>query len=289
MSGGWRQWNRSADLIIGTNGPDTINGGNLNDEIYGCNGNDDLNGNADNDFIDGGEGIDDIKGEGGNDVLIGGPGNDALDGGGDDDTLTGGPGADDFKCGGGTDTITDFNANEGDTKSNNCEIVNPTPSAPTINQPATITDCTQNFVVTGTAQAGATITLYKKVGMTLTQLDGTTVTNSGGTWSITLNPLDPNLGAGAGGTFTLVAKASFGQQISGESAPKTLTIDCVVPPPAIDAHGDVTDCTEGITITGTSEPGTESINLYADGTQITGLTITPDAKWCLDSYLDCPR
>ena len=27
-----------------------------------------------------------------------------------------------------------------------------------------------------------------------------------------------------------------------------------------------------------SAPGTESINLYADGTQITGLTITPDAQ-----------
>ena len=39
--------------------------------------------------------------------------------------------------------------------------------------------------------------------------------------------------------------------------------------------------TDGITITGTSEPGTESINLYADGTQITGLTITPeeDGTW----------
>ena len=44
------------------------------------------------------------------------------------------------------------------------------------------------------------------------------------------------------------------------------------------AHDDVTDCTDGITITGTSEPGTESINLYADGIQITGLTITPDAN-----------
>ena len=35
--------------------------------------------------------------------------------------------------------------------------------------------------------------------------------------------------------------------------------------PAIDAHGDDTDCSDGITISGTSPGGTESINLYADG------------------------
>ncbi|MFZ0315436.1 MAG: hypothetical protein WAL23_00690, partial [Nitrososphaeraceae archaeon] len=356
------------DTIIGTSGTDTISANSGNDNVFGCAGDDTLNGNGGNDFIDGGDGIDTIKGNEDNDVLIGGPGNDDIDGGSGDDTLTGGPGKDNFQCGSGTDTITDYNPNAPDFDTiqamNQCENINPTPTKPTITQPATVTDCTQNFVVTGTAQAGSTITLYKKVGATLTQLDGTTTTDASGQWSITLNPLDPNLGDG---TFTLVAKAQFGQQISVESDPKTLTINCALTqpvindpgtitdcttdftvtgtadpgttitlykkvgatltqldgttttgqngawsitldptdpnlgqgtftlvataskqgktdvtsdevtliincPPAIDAHGDDTDCTDGITITGTSEPGTESINLYADGTQITGLT-----------------
>ena len=55
-------------------------------------------------------------------------------------------------------------------------------------------------------------------------------------------------------------------------------VTTIISPPTIDAHGDDTDCTDGVTITGTSPAGTESINLYADGTQITGLTITPDAQ-----------
>ena len=57
--------------------------------------------------------------------------------------------------------------------------------------------------------------------------------------------------------------------------PVTFTISCA---PAIDAHGDDTDCSDGITITGTSPAGTESINLYADGSIIPNLTITPDAQ-----------
>ena len=40
----------------------------------------------------------------------------------------------------------------------------------------------------------------------------------------------------------------------------------------------ITDCTDGITITGTSPAGTESINLYADDVQIPNLTITPDPQ-----------
>ena len=88
------------------------------------------------------------------------------------------------------------------------------------------------------------------------------------------------------GNTTFTATAVNNGVESELSNAVTFTISCA---PAIDAHGDDTDCTDGITITGTSPAGTESINLYADGTQIPGLTITPDARWCLDSYLDCPR
>jgi Ca2+-binding RTX toxin-like protein len=44
--------------------------------------------------------------------LIGGPGA---------DTLTGGLGQDNFLCGQGNDKVLDFNATEGDIRSNDCE------------------------------------------------------------------------------------------------------------------------------------------------------------------------
>ena len=74
-------------------------------------------------------------------------------------------------------------------------------------------------------------------------------------------------------TFTATAVNNGVESVASD--PVTFTISCA---PTIDAHDDVTDCTTGITITGTSDPGTESINLYANGIQITGLTITPDPQ-----------
>ena len=50
--------------------------------------------------------------------MFGQAGNDTLKGGGNNDTLTGGTGADNFNGEGGIDTATDFNAAEGDTKTN---------------------------------------------------------------------------------------------------------------------------------------------------------------------------
>jgi Ca2+-binding RTX toxin-like protein len=44
-----------------------------------------------------------------------------LTGGNGNDELTGGKGADSFLCGAGNDKITDFNASEGDKKTNDCE------------------------------------------------------------------------------------------------------------------------------------------------------------------------
>ena len=157
-------------------------------------------------------------------------------------------------------------------------IINCPLTQPVINDPGTITDCTQTFDVTGTADPGTTITLYKKDGQTTTQLDGTTITDQNGAWSITLNPTDINLGQG---TFTLVATASNQGETDVTSAEVTLIILC---PPTIDAHDDVTDCTTPITISGTAAPGTDSINLYADGVQISGLNIVPDAQgvWSVD-------
>jgi Ca2+-binding RTX toxin-like protein len=78
----------------------------------------------------GNSGDDKIKSGKGNDVNYGdnqfgfsAGGNDKINAGQGDDILTGGGGADKFKCGKGSDTITDFNADEGDKKTGNCENI----------------------------------------------------------------------------------------------------------------------------------------------------------------------
>ena len=141
--------------------------------------------------------------------------------------------------------------------------------APAIDAHGDDTDCTDGITITGTSEPGTeSINLYADG----TQITGLTITpDAQGVWTVTLTVPD-NIDQGE---HTFTATAVNNGVESGLSNEVTFTISCA---PAIDAHGDDTDCTDGITITGTSEPGTESINLYADGTQITGLTITPDAQ-----------
>ncbi len=124
------------DVIVGTEGNDKVEGGNGNDTICGLGGNDSLKGNNGNDVIDGGsgndkvdggndddqliggDGDDSVEGNDGNDTLNGGNGKDRLEGGKGNDTLTGGAGPDKFSGGPGTDTTPDFNAAEGDKRTN---------------------------------------------------------------------------------------------------------------------------------------------------------------------------
>ena len=65
--------------------------------------------------------IGELHGGSGSDKVIGDTNDDQLFGDGNSDTLTGNEGADAFFCGSGRDTITDFNADEGDTKTGDCE------------------------------------------------------------------------------------------------------------------------------------------------------------------------
>jgi RTX calcium-binding nonapeptide repeat (4 copies) len=71
--------------IVGTNGPDILNGTSGNDVIFGLGGPDVINGGGGNDLICGGAG---------SDVMSGGSGNDTIKGGSDSDVITGGAGND---------------------------------------------------------------------------------------------------------------------------------------------------------------------------------------------------
>jgi hypothetical protein len=70
-------------LILGTNGPDTLNGTTSDDEIRGLDGNDAIAGLAGNDLIYGNLGNDTIEGNRGNDTIYGGQGNDDIDNSGE--------------------------------------------------------------------------------------------------------------------------------------------------------------------------------------------------------------
>jgi len=67
-----------SSLIVGTNGPDTLEGNDQQNPIIGLGGDDELFGRALRDLLDGGEGDDTLHGGSGNDLLFGGPGIDNL-------------------------------------------------------------------------------------------------------------------------------------------------------------------------------------------------------------------
>ncbi len=83
--------------IRGTEGNDSLNGGNGAEEIRGDRGDDRLRGEKGNDILDAGDGNDRLKGGAGDDILTGGNGNDRFI----------------FDLRGGNDTVKDF-GNGGD-------------------------------------------------------------------------------------------------------------------------------------------------------------------------------
>jgi|GEM_PF-3271911 len=97
-------WGRSGrDVICGQGGDDVIRGGRGrdiifgdagDDTLYGGRGADTISGGADNDDIRGNRGADVLAGDSGDDVIRGGRGNDSLDGGTDSDICIGGNGND---------------------------------------------------------------------------------------------------------------------------------------------------------------------------------------------------
>jgi hypothetical protein len=84
------------EILIGTNGGDSICGFGGNDTLRGLAGPDTLKGGSGNDVLAGGSGPDKLLGSGGKDKLKGGKGNDSLKGQGGRDTARGG--ADEDSC-----------------------------------------------------------------------------------------------------------------------------------------------------------------------------------------------
>ena len=107
-----------------------------------------------------------------------------------------------------------------------------------ITQPATITDCENTFVVSGTSEPGATITLF--IEGTETQLGDPTTADENGAWSITLDPTDENLGAGEDVQLSIVATASLEGETDVTSDPVTLTINCPQDPVVITQPATIT-------------------------------------------------
>ncbi|KAB2884294.1 MAG: hypothetical protein F9K34_09170 [Albidovulum sp.] len=81
-------------LIIGTEGPDDIEGGPVGENIVAGGGDDAVRGHEGADIVFGGEGADVLDGGGGDDVIFGGGGNDRISGGGGADQLYGEDGDD---------------------------------------------------------------------------------------------------------------------------------------------------------------------------------------------------
>jgi Ca2+-binding RTX toxin-like protein len=65
-------------LIVGTDGPECLRGGNANDQVYGLGSHDRLGGNHGKDEVYGGTGDDRLFGGRGPDLLDGGPGFDVC-------------------------------------------------------------------------------------------------------------------------------------------------------------------------------------------------------------------
>ncbi|MGK5077309.1 Ig-like domain-containing protein [Janthinobacterium sp. HLX7-2] len=137
-------------------------------------------------------------------------------------------------------------------------------------------------VITGTAEAGSSVTLYDTDGVTVL---GTTIA-TGGVWSITSTTLGD-------GTHTLTAKATdTAGNSSAASSLLSITIDSSAPaaPPApvLSAASD-SGAADGITrvttpvITGTAEAGS-SVTLYdSDGVTVLGTTIATGGVWSITS------
>ena len=96
---------QGGEAQIGTDGNDTLTGGEGQDTFYGRGGDDLIRGGKNRDFLSGDEGDDVISGGDGNDQISGGEGDDVLNGGQGDDDISGDEGDDNISGNEGDDDI----------------------------------------------------------------------------------------------------------------------------------------------------------------------------------------
>lgn len=101
-----------ADFITGGNGDDVIFAGNGDDEVYGNSGKDRIRGQNGDDIIYGGPGNDNLNGNNGDDQVHGEDGHDYVAGKDGEDTVTGGPGTDTLNGGGKSDVLLGGDGND---------------------------------------------------------------------------------------------------------------------------------------------------------------------------------
>lgn len=100
------------DIFYVEGGNDTVHASSGDDIIYGGDGNDTLNAGAGNDIAYGGNGDDTINGDTGNDIMYGEDGNDTLNGGTGDDGIYAGEGDDILNGGEGDDELSGDDGND---------------------------------------------------------------------------------------------------------------------------------------------------------------------------------
>ena len=77
----------------------------------------------------------------------------------------------------------------------------------------------------------ATVTLFVFDGEDRIQIGDPTTAEEDGTWTISVDPDDPNLGDGQGGIFTFIAEVDPGEGETEDTNMIEITIDC---PPVLD-------------------------------------------------------
>ena len=155
-----------------------------------------------------------------------------------------------------------------------------------LNNPADVTECEENFDVTGSgADGGATVTLFVLDGEDRIEI-GSTTANEDGTWTISVDPRHEALaGTGTGGTFTLIAEVDpdgEGEGSSEDTNTVEINIDC---PVILNDPADVTECEENFDVTGSGADGGATVTLFVldgeDRIEIGSTTANEDGTWTI--------
>ena len=134
-----------------------------------------------------------------------------------------------------------------------------------------------SFLVSGTADAGSIVNLYRGAG---TDILGSTTATTNGSWTITVTLItEPNI-------FTAIATDAAGNGPSNPSDPVIITLDSTKPgKPAISTATQVTN-TVSVTLEGSAESDS-IVQLLRSGIEIAGATTTAtNGSWTITVTLE---